>query len=298
MSKSFHTQSYQKHKEHFKNLDAGARLKLLLDENTADFWRQKQKLDTLKPILEDKPKAKWLTIGDGGFGLDSIELKKRQESITVFPTDISPYLLEYAKEKGIIDSYGIENAEKISFEDNSFEYVFCKEAFHHFPRPMIAFYEMLRVAKEGVVMIEPNDWKPAPSLLFIKNSIFKFINKLQGKSYHADSDAQSFEASGNYIYSISIREMEKAALALNLSQIAFKTYHDYYIPRQDIQDETKRLKKIKKNIGLLNLLTKFKMKNYNLITMVVFKKKIDTELRQALTKEGFQILDLPPNPYI
>lgn len=295
---TFKHKSYQKHKEHLKEIDAEKRLKLLLDKSTADYWRQKQKFDTLTPLLNDKPQAKWLTVGDGGFGLDAVELKNRQAQINSFPTDISPYLLQYAKEIGFISEYGIENAEKISFEDNSFDYVFCKEAFHHFPRPMIAFYEMLRVSREGVVLIEPNDWKPAPVLLFIKNAIFGLLNKLQSKPYHADSDAQRFETSGNYIYSVSVREMEKAALGLNLSQIAFKTYHDYYISPKDIKNEKQRLKKVQKNIKLLNLLTKFKMKNYNLITLIVFKKELDKELRKNLQKEGFQIIDLPPNPYI
>jgi SAM-dependent methyltransferase len=37
-----------------------------------------------------------------------------------------------------------ENAEQLSFEDESFDFVLCKEAYHHFPRPMIALYEMIR----------------------------------------------------------------------------------------------------------------------------------------------------------
>lgn len=73
------------------------------------------------------------------------------------PTDISEYLLAEARRRGLITKYALENAERLSFADQSFDYVFCKESFHHFPRPYQALYEMLRVAREAVLLIEPND---------------------------------------------------------------------------------------------------------------------------------------------
>ena len=43
---------------------------------------------------------------------DSLKLKKIEPSLNILPTDISPYLLQKAKEQKIIDDYKIENAEK------------------------------------------------------------------------------------------------------------------------------------------------------------------------------------------
>jgi len=42
------------------------------------------------------------------------------------------------------------NAEAIALESDFFNYLLCKEALHHMPRPMIAIYEMLRAARKGV----------------------------------------------------------------------------------------------------------------------------------------------------
>ena len=35
------------------------------------------------------------------------------------------------------------------FEDNSFDIVFTKESMHHWPRPYLGIYEMLRVAAKS-----------------------------------------------------------------------------------------------------------------------------------------------------
>jgi SAM-dependent methyltransferase len=52
------------------------------------------------------------------------------------------------------------NAEDIDLPNESMDFVLCRQAFHHFPRPMIGFYEMWRVARLGVVLIEPADILP------------------------------------------------------------------------------------------------------------------------------------------
>lgn len=88
----------------------------------------------------------------------------------------------------------------MSFSDGSYAYVLFKEAFHHFPRPMIALYEMLRAVRKGVVLIELNN---------IGNDVF--------------------EGCGSYVYSLSWREAIKVALALCCPCIAFKGFNDGYI---------------------------------------------------------------------
>src|SRR5882724_2301680 len=120
-------------------------------EDTADFWRHKRMYDTIKPIASFYHDKKWLSIGDGRYGLDSYRLNKIF-NIDVFPTDISKNMLEKAREMGIVKDYSVENAEQLSFSDQSHDVVFCKESFHHFPRPIIALYEMIRVSREAVVL--------------------------------------------------------------------------------------------------------------------------------------------------
>jgi len=52
-------------------------------------------------------------------------------------------------------SYQKQNMEKISLKSRSYDIVFCKEALHHIPRPVLGLYEMLRICKHTVIIIEP-----------------------------------------------------------------------------------------------------------------------------------------------
>lgn len=54
-------------------------------------------------------------------------------------------------------SYQQQNGEKLPFDSASFDVVFCKEGLHHLVRPVLGLYEMLRVARKGVILIEPFD---------------------------------------------------------------------------------------------------------------------------------------------
>lgn len=55
---------------------------------------------------------------------------------------------------GISATIGLKMA-KPCLQDDAFDYVLCKDSYHHMPRPMIALYQMLRVARRAVVLIEP-----------------------------------------------------------------------------------------------------------------------------------------------
>ena len=53
-------------------------------------------------------------------------------------------------------SFYNQNAECLDFETQSFDLVYCKEGLHHLARPILGFYEMLRVCRRGAIFIEPN----------------------------------------------------------------------------------------------------------------------------------------------
>jgi ubiquinone/menaquinone biosynthesis C-methylase UbiE len=63
---------------------------------------------------------KWLTIGDG-MGTDANWLFAHQVDSTA--SDIADSVLKEAYKEGYIQKFSKENAEKISFPDNSFDYV-------------------------------------------------------------------------------------------------------------------------------------------------------------------------------
>ncbi len=270
------------------------------EDDTVDYWRHHRMITPLKPLLNHYADSKWLTVGDGRFGLDSIELKKMQPTIQVLPTDISTALLKKAKEMNIIKDYREENAESLSFADNSFDFSYCQEAYHHFPRPFIAIYEMLRVSKKGIVFIEPNDRveKKIPEQLV--NVLKGFFKKIIGKPI-LHPDTWSFEVSGNFIYTVSKREMEKVALGLHLPTVAFYYYNDYYEPGVEFEKAVpgnKVYEKVKRNISMADYRSRRGMQNYSSIIAILFKEQPDNELKKQMRLIGFDVIDLPENPYL
>lgn len=266
-------------------------LETTLKKGSVDEWRHVRMYQALDPILEIDTKAKWLTVGDGRFGKDSKYIKEK--GCSVLASDLSQNFLEIAKKVGYIDDYKIENAEKLSFEDNEFDYVFCKEAYHHFPRPMIALYEMLRVANKGIVLIEPNDAFTGSNFIRI---ILRTLKSLVGKKV----TKHNYETVGNYVFTISRREIEKVALGLNYKTIAFKGVNDTYIVEagdEKFSDNGPIQKKIRKKINLANILCKLNFTDYALLSTIIFKEKPSNELLNNLIKFDYTVIHLPNNPY-
>lgn len=293
----FHVQAYQLQADHYLRDpevagEQGERLlESWLDESTVDYWRQNRMYDAVG-LLAGTGEARWLTVGDGRYGIDSRELRKRGVK-NVLPTDISEHPLRKAKERGLISAYSVENAERLSFRDGEFDYVLCKEAYHHFPRPFIALYEMLRVAKEAVVIIEPNDYlmSPVGFLAFA-------LKRLMGKARHIDD--HRYETSGNYVYSISEREIEKACLGLDLPQVFFKGLNDVYVRGSEYVPArlgSPIFLRTRLTIAALDLLCRLGLFKPTRLMACIFKREPPPALRRKFLREGWKVVELPRNPY-
>ena len=289
-----HTKSYepivqQEHVLFYKNW---------FDSETTDLWRHLRMMDGLDPFLEIYKGASWLTVGDGNFGTAAIYINRSGGK--ALATDIDESLLIVAKNEGLINDYKYENAEHLSFDDNSFDFSFCKESFHHFPRPIIALYEMVRCTRKAILFTEPNEWKPAPVpiqiLQIVKNGIKKAFSR---KPAHTDTG--NYETIGNYVYCISKREFEKIAMAMNLPAIAYKEFHDVYMEGAGMEKRTGKAKlyrKIKRKIAIINILSWLGLSVKNRITYIIFKEEPDLLLREQIKLKGFKVIDLPRNPFL
>ncbi len=289
----FKEQSYNAHEQHYKgNKKVFRRLE---NKDSIDSWRHQRMYNTLSPFLDSK-KDKWLTVGDG-VGTDANWL--RDQGIDVVASDISDIILKQAIERGYINNYSKQNAEKLSYDDDAFDYTFCKEAYHHFPRPYIALYEMIRVSSKAVVLIEPEDIGVQMSLIvFIKNVLDRFSPNLINKVW---KNRFSFEEVGNYVYKISERELEKVAMGINLPCIAFKGINDYHTTSLDLSQPTsnyKILNKVKSKINLKNILSKLGLIPYQLKTCVIFKTPPTTEVKNNMRAKGFKFVEMAKNPYL
>jgi SAM-dependent methyltransferase len=110
------------------------------------------KLDRLERALPLRGR-RVLDVGCGP-GLFSVHLKDR--GATVVGTDINPEMLARAE--------GIEtvqaDAARLPFPDGSFDVAFEANLLHHAPDPGRVVAEMARVARDAVVLLEPNRNNP------------------------------------------------------------------------------------------------------------------------------------------
>jgi len=255
---------------------------------SVDAWRHRRMLAMALPLLEAFPGASWMTIGDGRYGCDANYLQ--QHGADALATSIATESLQAAQDQGYIRKFKAENAEHISAADAAFDFVLSKESYHHFPRPPVAFYEMLRIARLAVVLIEPIE--DQARLLDVAKQLAKKI--LRGDATTA------FEPCGNYLYRARVREFEKMMTALNGPCLAVKKFNDFYHPKYGGYESRKlNLGYVFTRLGiaLQDVLCGLRLLNQGLAAIIVFKTPPPPELRRALRRHGFRIMDLPKNPY-
>lgn len=185
----------------------------------------------------------------------------------------------------------MENSEHLTASDDSYDFVLCKESYHHFSRPPIAFYEMIRVVNKAVVLIEPQETKKR-----IYDCLKKIVYRILGSN-----QTYLFEVSGNFIYKVNVREIEKMMTSLNYASMAVKRFNDFYHPAL-AQKSNKAFAwgalMTKAGICLLDLLCYLQLRDYGLATIIVFKAPISQSMKHELRRNGFQIISLPMNPHL
>ncbi len=255
---------------------------------TIDAWRHYRMLQPTLILSKFFPQSKWITIGDGNFGSDAYFLK--QNSVDVLATSLNDLSLSLAKDRGYLEKYKSENAEKISFADDSFDFVLCKEAYHHFPRPAIAFYEMLRVCKKAMVLIEPHE--SSKKILDSAKDRFKQLIR--------NEESALFEPCGNFIFRINIKEIKKMMTSLNYKVMAVKLESDLFYPplTQKKRSESFSFFLVKLGIFIQNLLGSLRILDFRLACVIIFKEDPSDSLLREIKKNGFKIISLPKNPFL
>lgn len=144
----------------------------------------------------------YLHIASCGSGIDIYYLSKFYNA-KILASDYSNEAIERVRKTFAGIEVKVEDNEKLSFNDNYFDWSFIAASLHHLPRPIVGLYELLRVSKQGIIVIEPYD------------SLLTRIAVSLGM-------AQKYEASGNYVYRFSRGEIYK---------ISRSGYCDYFIDR-------------------------------------------------------------------
>lgn len=235
-----------------------------------DTKRHFELLESCLPIAAALRPSTIMTIGDNR-GRDAAFFKMKL-GCKVTATDLDISKLIPAKRDGFIDDCRIVDVERIDMPDDSVDLVVAKETFHHWPRPMLGFYEILRVARYGVILLEPYDFVHGDAKV-----------PYPGPATFRDA----YEPVGNYKYQISLREMLKAAWALYLDTVVVKGFNDPYKKGFTFDKWLEEKKE-------LDRLGEEGKRQFNLMT--VFVEKMSGRLG-AGHLPGYKIYKRPANPH-
>lgn len=292
--------SYEIHRNLYSDAQIAKELSVYrhwFDKPTVDLWRHLRMLSVLDPFLKNDAQAEWLTVGDGRFGTSATYIQRKGGK--ALPSDIDTSLLEMAKQENMISEFAYANAEALPFADNSFAYSYCKQSYHHFPRPALAVYEMLRVSSKAIMFTEPHEFYPAPFTRNILQAAKRGLKRLLGKT-NVHHDSGNYETIGNYVYAVSVREFEKMALGLGLPAIAYKKIQDIYIAGVEHELENANgplMQKIKQGLRISRVKTFLKLADPNTIQMILFKAMPESAIIKDLERDDYTFVVLPKNPY-
>jgi ubiquinone/menaquinone biosynthesis C-methylase UbiE len=256
-------------------------------------------LNLLNPFLDNK--EQWLTIGDYN-GLEANYLEDKVGRVVA--SDISDAMLVAAQSEGLIKEYKKINVEAIDLPDNSFDYVLCREAFHHFPRAYQGLYEMIRVSKKATIMLEPLDiLNRMPLLVMLKNICDWFHPFLIDKIW---KNRFSWEYVGNFVFKISEREVEKMAMGIALPCVAFKPINilletdveSKYNGLATVADKQKQYNRLMRKMWFRNLLCNLKLIPHNMLMCIIFKERPSEKCIADMKAMGYTFMDLPKNPFL
>ncbi|KLI33151.1 class I SAM-dependent methyltransferase [Brachyspira hyodysenteriae] len=136
-------------KEHF-NKQAS-----IYDEKDTIYYSKYGKISCnyVSEYLKNIDYNKLLDIGSGTGYLINM-LKKYKATAEFYGLDLSEEMINISKSKNIKDAeFILGSANKLPFNDNTFDIVTCIQSFHHYPYPDEAMKEVYRVLKKGGIYI-------------------------------------------------------------------------------------------------------------------------------------------------
>jgi len=124
------------------------------------YWHNRRFYEITKVIIPVK--GSYLDVGCHG-GNFTQKVIQKIESKDVYGIDISTRAINYIKRRIPYGKFRVASAEKLPFESNVFDAVFCLEVLEHIDDPIAALKEIKRVLKKSgyALVLVPSD-----SLLF------------------------------------------------------------------------------------------------------------------------------------
>lgn len=208
-----------------------------------------------------------------GLGLTEVTLTNLDARMSA--TDVAPF------------AWGVEDAQSLSFGDQTFDFVFVADGLHHCSSPHAALLEMYRVARRGIVVVESRD-----------SLIMRLANRL-GLSPEYELEAV-FDHDGiagglnnsavpNFIYRWTEREFRKVVRSFNpRGRHLFRFYYGLNLPRETAEFRKNPAKSITISLAapLVGLITRVLPRQCNSFAMVALKPSLPGDLWPWLRQRG------------
>ncbi|KLI59085.1 class I SAM-dependent methyltransferase [Brachyspira hyodysenteriae] len=158
-------------KEHF-NKQAS-----IYDEKDTIYYSKYRKISCnyVSEYLKNIDYNKLLDIGCGTGYLINM-LKKYKATAEFYGLDLSEEMINISKSKNIKDAeFILGSANKLPFNDNTFDIVTCIQSFHHYPYPDEAMKEVYRVLIKGGIYILSDTGVGGIAAWIDNNILFKIM---------------------------------------------------------------------------------------------------------------------------
>ncbi len=167
---------------------------------------------------------------------------------------------------------------------------------HHLQRPYLAIYEMLRVARQGVVLVEPHYRFPSTIFAVMRQTIRRWFRR-EGTDTPVLLPRMTYEECGNFLYRFNPYELTQCALAMGIPAVAFRFCHHYGgckdgTVRGDVAEQWFRRKQ-----RAFAWKDRIKGQQHRaLVCFIFFKNGIDAALQRRLRWHGYHIPALKQSP--
>lgn len=262
----FTSTSKELHKQYAQPFWAGA-----FDPEHPDTKRHYTMLASAEGLLDPLKPESLLSVGDN-LARDAGYFKRLFPDAWCIASDLHPDGIHTAALEGWVDAALSADVEALPFGNGEIDCVIAKEAFHHWPRPMLGVYEMLRVARKAILLIEPYDVMHGIARPFPETHNF----------------CDGYEEVGNYKYQISLREMLKVAWSLYYPAVAAVGFNDPYAPDRSVEEWL--IEKAK-----LDAMGDAGERQFNLMTIAIYKPGYAPPA-EALPARA-RLYRRPPNPF-
>lgn len=269
-------------------------MEIWLTPGNADYWGNMLALEVLEKPMKALKSLSVVTVGDGKGGKEAVFFGSTGHR--VLATDVSTVVLEEAKKRELIEECAKADAEALPFDDESYDIVATKETLHHLPRPYLAIYEMLRVARKGVIIIEPHYRHPSLDQMSLATCIRHVIRRIiKGRRVgqpHKVPPA-SYEVSGNFKFQFNPYELTQLARAAGLPAIAYGYAHHFFQKGCDSikGNELERLNAVKRQEFAIQD-AKEGLQARPFLVAVLWKEKMPDDFAAALREQRFQLYEL------